>query len=147
MERLVLVSLSILTFTGKSFGDEHVHVKYQEDEDVTLPCTFSTSLTDSRIDWKQDGKNGRKDVFLWEYGTVQLSSQDEHFKDRVSHFPDKIKHGNASIIIKNAKVSDSGTYTCLYVNRGETDPEEYHKVILTVGHLPFSTALPLLTMA
>ncbi|MED6292129.1 hypothetical protein CHARACLAT_030497, partial [Characodon lateralis] len=114
MELLVLVSLCLLTFTGKAFGDKpnQTPITIKEDESVILPCSFSTSLTDKRIDWKKDGE----DVFLYENGRVNPSSQDEQFSGRVSHFPDEVKSGNASITIKQAKVSDSGTYTCLYLN-------------------------------
>uniref|UniRef100_A0A3Q4G0Y8 CD276 antigen homolog n=2 Tax=Neolamprologus brichardi TaxID=32507 RepID=A0A3Q4G0Y8_NEOBR len=37
---------------------------------------------------------------------------DEHFIGRVSHFPLELQSGNASIIIKNTVVPDSGNYTC-----------------------------------
>ncbi|XP_039861085.1 inactive tyrosine-protein kinase 7-like [Simochromis diagramma] len=38
--------------------------------------------------------------------------QDEHFRGRVSHFPQELQFGNASIIIRNTTVADSGVYTC-----------------------------------
>ncbi|MEQ2288654.1 hypothetical protein AMECASPLE_024921 [Ameca splendens] len=128
---LVLVSLGLLTFTGKAFGDkpDQTPITIKEDESVILPCSFSTSLTDKRIDWKKDGE----DVFFYENGRVYPSSQDEQFRLRVSHFPDEVKSGNASITIKQAKVSDSGTYTCLYLNQGQTLPSGTHQIILTVG--------------
>uniref|UniRef100_A0A8D0AGD1 Ig-like domain-containing protein n=1 Tax=Sander lucioperca TaxID=283035 RepID=A0A8D0AGD1_SANLU len=39
-----------------------------------------------------------KDVFLYDKG--ERPDQSEQFKGRVSHFPDKLKQGNASITIK-----------------------------------------------
>ncbi|MEQ2230438.1 hypothetical protein ILYODFUR_029291 [Ilyodon furcidens] len=100
----------------------------KEGQNVILPCSFSTTLTNTIIDWKKDGE----DVFLYENGRVNPSSQDEQFRGRVSHFPDEVKSGNASISIKQAKVSDSGTYTCLYLNQGQTLPSGTHQIILTV---------------
>ncbi|MEQ2159950.1 hypothetical protein GOODEAATRI_028461 [Goodea atripinnis] len=134
---LVLVSLCLLTFTGKTFGDkpDQTPITIKEDENVILPCSFSTSLTDKRIDWKKDGE----DVFLYEMGEVNPSSQDEQFKGRISHFPDEVKSGNASITIKQAKVSDSGTYTCLYLNQGQTLPSGTHQIVLTVGEYFYRT--------
>ena len=38
--------------------------------------------------------------------------QDKQFEGRVFHFPDQLKSGNASIVIKKTKVEDSGIYTC-----------------------------------
>ncbi|MEQ2267468.1 hypothetical protein XENORESO_006505 [Xenotaenia resolanae] len=130
MELLVLVSLCLLTFTGKAFGDkpDSTPITSKEGQNVILPCSFSTTLTNKIIDWKKDGK----DVLLYENGRVDPSSQDEQFKDRVSHFPDKVKSGNASITIKQAKVSDSGSYTCLYLNENGRE-EERQQIELTVG--------------
>ncbi|MED6250310.1 hypothetical protein ATANTOWER_029187 [Ataeniobius toweri] len=130
MELLVLVSLCLLTFTGKTFGDkpDQTPITIKEDESVILPCSFSTTLTNKIIDWKKDGE----DVFLYENGRVNPSSQDKQFKGRVSHFPDEVKSGNASITIKQAKISDSGTYTCLYLNQDQTHPSGTHRIVLTV---------------
>ncbi|MEQ2288386.1 hypothetical protein AMECASPLE_022053 [Ameca splendens] len=128
MELLVLVSLCILTFTGKSFGDETGLVKIKTDQDVTLPCSFGRTLLDKRINWKKDGK----DIFLYENGQVKPSSQDGQCKVRVSHFPDELKSGNASITIKQAKVSDSGTYICLFYEQGATAQSGHVEIKLTV---------------
>ncbi|XP_073323654.1 butyrophilin subfamily 3 member A3-like [Pagrus major] len=40
--------------------------------------------------------------------------QDEQFIDRVSHFQDQLKNGNASIKIQNTKMADSGNYSCFF---------------------------------
>ncbi|XP_030275820.1 butyrophilin subfamily 1 member A1-like isoform X2 [Sparus aurata] len=40
--------------------------------------------------------------------------QDQQFKGRVSHFPDQLMNGNASIEIQNTKVTDSGIYSCIF---------------------------------
>ncbi|MEQ2234616.1 hypothetical protein ILYODFUR_033350, partial [Ilyodon furcidens] len=106
-----------------------IPITIKEDESVILPCSFSTTLTNKIIDWKKDGK----DVLLSENGRVNPSSQDEQFKGRVSHFPDKVKSGNASITIEQAKVSDSGTYTCLYLNDGREEGRQQIK--LTVEYI------------
>ncbi|XP_047216109.1 V-set domain-containing T-cell activation inhibitor 1-like [Girardinichthys multiradiatus] len=126
MELLVLVSLCLLTFTGKTFGDnsDQTPITIKEDESVILPCFFNTSFTDYRFDWKNDGK----DVFLYENVKVDPSIPDEQFRGRVSHFPDEVKSGNASITITQAKVSDSGNYTCLNI-----DSKKEKKIKLTVG--------------
>ncbi|XP_047204804.1 polymeric immunoglobulin receptor-like [Girardinichthys multiradiatus] len=128
MELLVLVSFCILTFTGKSFGDETGHVKIKTDQDVTLPCYFGKTLLDKRINWKKDGK----DIFLYENGQVKPSSQNGQCKVRVSHFKDELKSGNASITIKQAKVSDSGTYICLFYEQGRSLPSGRVEIKLTV---------------
>ncbi|XP_038547975.1 butyrophilin-like protein 1 [Micropterus salmoides] len=90
----------------------------KEESDAILPCSLSTKkdIESELFDWKKKGQKN-KDVFLYNdkafYGQG-LSGQDEQFKGRVSHFPDELKYGNASIIIRNTKASDSGNYTCVF---------------------------------
>uniref|UniRef100_A0A8C9XHQ5 Ig-like domain-containing protein n=1 Tax=Sander lucioperca TaxID=283035 RepID=A0A8C9XHQ5_SANLU len=84
-----------------------------------LPCSLSTkeNIEFKLFDWRKDAQkdDGLKEVFLYDGGIHYnngLDGQSEEFKGRVSHFPDELKHGIASIIIRNTKISDSGVYTC-----------------------------------
>uniref|UniRef100_A0A3B4Z244 Ig-like domain-containing protein n=1 Tax=Stegastes partitus TaxID=144197 RepID=A0A3B4Z244_9TELE len=86
--------------------------------DVVLPCSFSTknNIEPIRFVWR---KNGRQEVFLYDAGNHYNNGrqgQDEQFKGRVSHFPDELINGNASIIIRNTRQSDSGNYTCDFLH-------------------------------
>uniref|UniRef100_A0AAZ1WYD0 Ig-like domain-containing protein n=1 Tax=Oreochromis aureus TaxID=47969 RepID=A0AAZ1WYD0_OREAU len=81
---------------------------------IILPCSLSSqeSLVRTRFDWKKDDE---REVFVYDAGlhhNNRRSGQDEHFRGRVSHLSDQLKFGNASIIIRNTKVADSGDYTC-----------------------------------
>ncbi|XP_045898404.1 butyrophilin subfamily 2 member A2-like [Micropterus dolomieu] len=116
MKLLPLACLCLLTRSGTTLADEQspVIIEVEEDSDVILPCSLSTKedIEYKLFDWKKDGQ---KEVFLYEAGTHYNNGrpgQDEQFKGRVSHFPDELKYGNASIIIRNTKVTDSGNYTC-----------------------------------
>ncbi|XP_045884622.1 immunoglobulin superfamily member 11-like isoform X3 [Micropterus dolomieu] len=110
MQLLALACLCLLTRSGTTFADEHepVTIKVNKMSDVILPCSLGTNedIESKLFVWK---KSGQKAVFYY----------DEHdgfglgrFKGRVSHFPDGLKYGNASIIIRNTKLSDSGNYIC-----------------------------------
>ncbi|XP_070848515.1 CD276 antigen homolog isoform X2 [Chaetodon trifascialis] len=97
-------------------GSDVLHVVVKEDSDVLLPCSLSTkeNIVQELFDWMKDGQ---QEVFLYEAGIHYnngQAGQDEQFKGRVSHFKDELKHGNASIVIRAAKVSDSGNYTCAF---------------------------------
>uniref|UniRef100_A0A8C9XGN4 Ig-like domain-containing protein n=1 Tax=Sander lucioperca TaxID=283035 RepID=A0A8C9XGN4_SANLU len=94
-------------------------IKVKEGTDVMLPCSLSTkeNITSKLFDWKKVAQKdeGLKEVFLYDGGSHYnngLRGQSEEFKGRVSHFQDELKHGNASIIIRNTKISDNGGYTC-----------------------------------
>ncbi|XP_038552477.1 butyrophilin subfamily 1 member A1-like isoform X2 [Micropterus salmoides] len=107
MKLFPLLCLCLLTLSGKTFADEHgpAIIKVKQGSDVILPCSLNTKDIESeRFEWKKDGQ---KDVFFYDGGT-----EDQQLEGRVSHFPDELQSGNASIIIRNTKVTDRGNYTC-----------------------------------
>ncbi|XP_044039517.1 butyrophilin-like protein 2 isoform X3 [Siniperca chuatsi] len=136
MELLPLVCLCLLTRSGTTFAEEGSKViRVEEDSDVTLPCSLSSKENISKMvfDWRKDGQ---KDVFLYDEGKHYNNGregQDEQFKGRVSHFPDKLKHGDASIKINNTRVADSGDYTCEFPH---LQPRQiFHIRLVVVGGL------------
>ncbi|XP_073323615.1 V-set domain-containing T-cell activation inhibitor 1-like [Pagrus major] len=69
-------------------------------------------ITGKTFDWKKDE---RRHVFMYNSGIHSINSntgQDQQFIDRVSHFQDQLKNGNASIKITKTEMADSGTYSC-----------------------------------
>uniref|UniRef100_A0A3Q4GFJ7 Ig-like domain-containing protein n=1 Tax=Neolamprologus brichardi TaxID=32507 RepID=A0A3Q4GFJ7_NEOBR len=100
-------------------GTPVTRVTVKEDDGVILPCSLSTNenIESMLFDWKIEGTVPQKNVFLYDDGKYYnngLSGQDEEFKDRVSHFPEELKHGNASIRIKKTRLEDNGTYLCKF---------------------------------
>uniref|UniRef100_A0A671UJW3 B30.2/SPRY domain-containing protein n=1 Tax=Sparus aurata TaxID=8175 RepID=A0A671UJW3_SPAAU len=97
-------------------GVNKVFVK--EHDDAVLPCSLSTreNLVGMLFDWRKNGqKDGQKEVFLYDAGNHYNNGrqgQDKQFKGRVSHFQGQLMNGNASIKIQNAKMADSGIYSC-----------------------------------
>ena len=88
-----------------------------EGSNVMLPCSLSTkeNITSEKLEWKK----GDRQVFLYDDGghsNNNNTGQDHQFNDRVSHFPDKLKSGDASIIIRDTKVFDSGDYNCNFTD-------------------------------
>ncbi|XP_078027856.1 CD276 antigen homolog isoform X1 [Epinephelus lanceolatus] len=123
MELLPVVCLCLLTRCGITSADGNgpAVVTVEQDRDVILPCSLSTkeNIESKLFDWKKaaqkDGKN--KEVFFYDAGIHYnngRAGQSEEFKGRVFHFPGELKHGNASIIIRNTKMADSGDYTCVF---------------------------------
>lgn len=58
-----------------------------------------------------------------------LKGQHDQFKGRVSHFPQQLQFGNASIVIRNTTISDGGNYTCHFPN---LEPEQIFSIKLVV---------------
>ncbi|KAM4582055.1 V-set domain-containing T-cell activation inhibitor 1-like [Fundulus diaphanus] len=123
----ILLLTCFLMFSGTTVvdGNGPFKITAKEDKDVILPCSFGIPLTDKHIQWIKDNK----EIYSVENGH---SSQDQQFRQRVSHFADELKFGNASIKINEAKRSDSGIYDCKYRNQGERLPLGLKQINLTV---------------
>ncbi|XP_030275778.1 programmed cell death 1 ligand 1-like isoform X2 [Sparus aurata] len=94
-------------------GSGYTKVVVEEGTDAVLPCMPSTkeNIIAKIFDWKKDGQ---KDVFMYDSGDSKANrGQDQQFKGRVSHFPDELMNGNASLKIHDTKVTDSGIYSCI----------------------------------
>ncbi|XP_051803899.1 CD276 antigen-like [Acanthochromis polyacanthus] len=108
--------LCLLTITGVIICKDKgfIRVVARVGEDVVLPCSLGPkNIGPALFDWTKDQQN----VFLYDGGVHYnngLHGQDPQFKGRVSHFPDKLKNGDASIIIRNIQLSDSGSYSCYF---------------------------------
>ncbi|XP_035857811.1 CD276 antigen-like [Sander lucioperca] len=123
MELLPLLCLCLLTRSGITSAQQNrpAVIKVKGGTDVVLPCSLSTkeNIEFKLFDWRKVAQkdDGQKKVFLYDGGSHYnngLDGQSEEFKGRVSHFQDELKHGNASIIIRNTKVTDSGDYRCYF---------------------------------
>ncbi|XP_049445816.1 uncharacterized protein LOC125896893 isoform X2 [Epinephelus fuscoguttatus] len=127
--QLHLLSFCLLCLSGKTRcdGNGPAVVKVEQDSDAVLPCSLSSTenIESYRFEWKKPAQiDGRqKEVFFYDAG-ITYDSGYEEFKGRVSHFPEELKHGNASIIIRNTKVTDSGNYTCVFPNL--QPPQTFH---------------------
>uniref|UniRef100_A0A3P9D2H1 Ig-like domain-containing protein n=1 Tax=Maylandia zebra TaxID=106582 RepID=A0A3P9D2H1_9CICH len=106
----------ILSASAEGEPGSQIKVVVLEGSDAILPCSLSTkeNIEQNRFNWKKVDPN-EQEVFRYDGGLHYndgLPGQDKHFRGRVSHFPLELQSGNASIIIKNTVVPDSGNYTC-----------------------------------
>ncbi|XP_013763587.1 butyrophilin-like protein 10 isoform X1 [Pundamilia nyererei] len=101
-----------------------------EDDDVILPCSLGTNqnIEKELFVWKKEGTVPLKVVFMFDDGTYSRG-QDEEFKGRVSHFPEQLKHGNASIRMNKTTLEDNGNYTCSFP---EMKPTKIFRIELVV---------------
>ncbi|KAK2861512.1 hypothetical protein Q5P01_001045 [Channa striata] len=95
---------SVSTFSGEN-GPDFIKVVVKEGDDAILPCSLSTkeNIVQKLFDWKKDGQ---KEVFMYDAGVdynTGRAGQDEQFRGRVSHFPEQLEFGNASIVVRNTK--------------------------------------------
>ncbi|XP_067442286.1 butyrophilin-like protein 2 isoform X3 [Thunnus thynnus] len=134
--KLLLLVFPLLCFEV-TFGDisepNVIKVTVEEGSDVILPCSLSSkeSIMFQLFVWTRDHQ---KTVFVhypYFHNRYGYPTQDEEFIGRVSHFEDELKSGNASIIIRNTEVADSGDYTCDFP---QLQPRQiFHIKLLVVG--------------
>ncbi|XP_029947663.1 V-set domain-containing T-cell activation inhibitor 1-like [Salarias fasciatus] len=121
MDLLPALCLCLLICSGAAFshqtGSEVIRKIVKEDQDALLSCALDgRNIAEDVFDWKTDGSSGHE-VFVYDRGRSdgdRLPGQDDHFKDRVFHFPEQLAVGNASIVITKTQVTDSGNYTCYF---------------------------------
>ncbi|XP_037634726.1 putative butyrophilin subfamily 2 member A3 [Sebastes umbrosus] len=134
-----------LLSAGITLADERgvVKVVAAEGSDVILPCSLSTkeNIQSKLFDWTKDGQQDEREVFLYDAGIHYNNGrggQSETFKGRVSHFQDQLKYGNASIIIRNTRVTDRGNYKC-HFPRLEPSQTLYVELVVVDCDPQFST--------
>ncbi|XP_055016641.1 butyrophilin-like protein 1 isoform X2 [Boleophthalmus pectinirostris] len=124
---ILLPLLPLLCLLSPGFGPASAQdtrpnnmVTVSEGEDALLPCALSSGQNIEQFDWRKDnGEEEKMEVFMYNKGSYYgqgLLGQSEQFVGRVEFFKDELKSGNASIKIKNTRLEDSGTYTCLIMN-------------------------------
>uniref|UniRef100_A0A3B4Y4I5 Ig-like domain-containing protein n=1 Tax=Seriola lalandi dorsalis TaxID=1841481 RepID=A0A3B4Y4I5_SERLL len=133
---LHLITLQVNILINTCFYLPGPEIKVTEGSDVTLPCNITEDIVSKRFVWKKDNQT---EVYLYDAGTsssARLSGQYEQFKGRVSHFSGELKNGDASIMIRNTKVADSGDYTCEFRHL----PNQKFLVRLLVGECFHNTS-------
>ncbi|XP_068450072.1 V-set and immunoglobulin domain-containing protein 1-like isoform X2 [Clinocottus analis] len=147
--QLLSVIFWLLTLTARTLGHEHgtgARVFVKEGNDFFLHCSLGTqNIAAALFDWRKVAERDQplQEVFMYDAGIHYNNGgkgQSDQFRGRVSHFPEELKHGNASIIIRNTKKTDSGNYTCVFPHL-ETPQTFNVEVVVVAAPKPFVTAL------
>lgn len=84
-------------------------------QDVLLSCLLrrrndQQRITRVSVTWEKKGQLG----FVYQYkdGHPEFGNQNEAFQGRVEIFPSLLLDGNASLLLRNVRMSDEGVYAC-----------------------------------
>lgn len=83
---------------------------------ITLPCRAPANISIIAATWTRPDLQ-TKYVLLFQGGKTVLDNQQSSFKNRVALKDSKMKNGELSLVLKDVKSSDVGTYECRYKER------------------------------
>ncbi|XP_024117804.1 junctional adhesion molecule-like [Oryzias melastigma] len=129
----VLGSVLLLVLVGSSessvTSDPEI-ITAGSGDDVSLRCEDPNITEIFLLEWTKPDLQGEETVFLYRNDGVLLD-QHESFKNRVFLKDPQMKDGDLSVVLKNVKVRDSGTYQCRFLQRG--DSQRKWKLISTIS--------------
>uniref|UniRef100_A0A668A4H9 Ig-like domain-containing protein n=1 Tax=Myripristis murdjan TaxID=586833 RepID=A0A668A4H9_9TELE len=95
------------------------NLKAQPGDDVTLSCQAPDGVDITAVEWSRTDMKEEEYVFFYQDGHTDSGHQHPSFKNRVELKDKDTKNGDLSVILKNLKKEDSGTYECRYKASGE----------------------------
>uniref|UniRef100_A0A3P9PFI9 Ig-like domain-containing protein n=1 Tax=Poecilia reticulata TaxID=8081 RepID=A0A3P9PFI9_POERE len=94
--------------------DERLHevISAEPGQTVTLPCKAAESELVTAVEWTRAAQE-TEDVLLYIRGEGEdPANQNPSYKNRVSLKDEQMKDGDMSLVLKNVKPNDNGTYEC-----------------------------------
>ncbi|XP_028462194.1 coxsackievirus and adenovirus receptor-like isoform X2 [Perca flavescens] len=82
----------------------------------------------SRVELKPDGE-----IFRFVHNQSTTDSQHPSYRGRVTLSDPEMKDGDVSVVLKNVRVSDTGTYQCRVGMRGVEEPKVYSSIQLNIS--------------
>uniref|UniRef100_A0A096M2X9 Ig-like domain-containing protein n=2 Tax=Poecilia formosa TaxID=48698 RepID=A0A096M2X9_POEFO len=107
---LLLLSVVFMQFVSAA-GPITITVKAEPGQKVTLPCEDPDQRKILFAEWKRTDL-GSKYVLLYRDNGIATDGQHPSYKDRVELIVYQLTFGDASLILKNVTITDSGTYEC-----------------------------------
>uniref|UniRef100_A0A667ZGE3 Ig-like domain-containing protein n=1 Tax=Myripristis murdjan TaxID=586833 RepID=A0A667ZGE3_9TELE len=90
-----------------------LNLKARPGDDVTLICQSPGIIA---VEWRRTDLKTPEHVFFYRDRHIDPDYQPPSFKNRVELKDKEMKNGNLSMILKNVKKEDSGTYECCFIN-------------------------------
>ncbi|XP_029932684.1 CD226 antigen-like [Myripristis murdjan] len=119
MASLSAASLLALSYLMCHLAASSTVLKAQPGDDVTLSCQAPDGVDIAAAEWSRPELKELQYVFLYRDGHIDSDYQHPSFKDRVELKDKKMKDGDLSVILKNVKKNDSGTYECRIAAAGD----------------------------
>ncbi|XP_039678143.1 butyrophilin-like protein 2 [Perca fluviatilis] len=110
---------------------DHHEVTVKAGEDVLLKCQAPRDAQIEMVDWSRPDLGD----YIFRFIPQQPTTDNQHpsYRGRVELRDPEMKDGNVSVVLKNVRVNDTGTYQCRVVIKEGEDPKLYSTIQLTVS--------------
>ncbi|XP_039869422.1 uncharacterized protein LOC120722463 isoform X5 [Simochromis diagramma] len=134
---VVFFSLHVLLASGLK------ELRVGPGQDATLQCWGPRDAHVTLLEWSRPELISQGYVFFFQDQRSYENYQHESFKGRVQLRDSSMKDGDVSVILRNVRVSDTGTYECEIttssIRNGERVVKEFkHSINLTVTDTGFT---------
>ncbi|KAK2863457.1 hypothetical protein Q5P01_002990 [Channa striata] len=124
-----ILCVSFLTWLVTCSASEEIKAK--SGEDIILQCRGLREGAIELLEWTKPELKSEDYVFYFREERSYEKYQHPLFRGRVELRDPQMKEGDASVILKNVNISDTGTYEC-YVGTKGNRPELISRVQLQV---------------
>uniref|UniRef100_A0A3Q1H257 Ig-like domain-containing protein n=1 Tax=Acanthochromis polyacanthus TaxID=80966 RepID=A0A3Q1H257_9TELE len=92
-------------------------------QDAILPCKVPNkyNILITAVQWSRPDQDPEY-VLLYRDGHLEPEYQHPSYQNRVDLQDKEMKDGDASLILKNVKKEDNGTYECRVFEKGKNEP-------------------------
>ncbi|KAK1890068.1 Coxsackievirus and adenovirus receptor like [Dissostichus eleginoides] len=100
-----------LLMIGSQAAGDLSKVKAKPGESITLQCNSPTDAAITNLVWTRTDLEDDY-VFFFRHNRTNENYQDPRFHGRVELKDPEMKNGDASVVLKNVRVDDTGKYQC-----------------------------------
>ncbi|XP_031170515.2 coxsackievirus and adenovirus receptor homolog [Sander lucioperca] len=122
--------MSVWIFT---LAADHHEVTVKAGEDVTLQCQAPRDAQINMFEWIRSDLESDGYIFRFIPEESTTRNQLPSYRGRVERRDPDMKDGDLSVVLKNVRVKDTGTYRCRVGISGGEKPKVYSTIQLTVS--------------
>uniref|UniRef100_A0A3Q3S1L9 Ig-like domain-containing protein n=1 Tax=Mastacembelus armatus TaxID=205130 RepID=A0A3Q3S1L9_9TELE len=130
---IILFSVVLIPASVSFYGPDPEQIKAKPGENVTLQCRGSKDDNVVMLRWVRPDLESRGYVFVFRDHMIDEEAQYEAFRGRVDLRDPEMKDGDFSVILKNVRISDTGSYEC-YVGTNGNKPKLINNMSLKVEY-------------
>ncbi|KAM9718316.1 coxsackievirus and adenovirus receptor homolog isoform 2-T2 [Menidia menidia] len=133
MSALRFLFLTLLLAVDSVLSAEGQRIRAEAGQDsVTLPCGAGKETEIRAVEWSRPDLDPDY-VLLFRDGQTDSEGQHPSFRNRVDLQDRQMKDGDASVILKNVKIEDTGTYECRVKTKSDSVPALLSSIHLVVS--------------